>query len=256
MTPILECNHFSFSIGKERLLEDISFKINACDWLSIIGPNGSGKSTLLKNMLRLVAGRSDGEIRLKGKPINSYSQKELARILAYVPQAGGLLPPFTVREFVNLSRYPFDFKARSSGKSDCVEEALILTNTAHLADKRLDKLSGGQRQRAFLAAALAQDTDILLLDEPASFLDPRHAYTLNKLLKRLHSEKGLTIVTVSHDLSMPLEAGGMTLALQNGKQLYFGPSENLVENTVLEKTFKHNFSYLPHPKTGKTVVLA
>lgn len=256
MAPILECRNFSFYIGSNHILDNISFRLERGGWLSIIGPNGSGKSTLLKNFMRLVAGHSTGELRINDRPVASYSQKELARLLAYVPQAGGNVPPFTVGEFVNLSRYPLGFCSRSAQACESIKQALELTNTTHLARSRLDTLSGGQRQRVFLAAALAQDADVLLLDEPSSFLDPRHAHELNELLKRLPMQKDMTIVTVTHDLSQPLDAGGMTLVLCNSHQIHFGSAQDLLGHGILEKAFDYEFSYIVHPRTGKTVVVA
>lgn len=258
MASIVECREFSFYYGSARILDKISFRLERGQWLSILGANGSGKSTLLKNMLRLVQGRSSGEMLLAERPREAYSQRELALLLAYVPQAGGRVPPFTVREFLNLSRYPFGMHSAERKQGDCasVEQALELTNTASLADRRMDQLSGGQRQRAFLAAAIAQDADALLLDEPASFLDPAHVYAMNELLKKLHRDRGYTIITVTHDLSQPLDAGGMALVLRKGSQVHFGPVADLVGQGILEDAFAHEFSYLPHPKTGHTLVIA
>ena len=254
----IECRDFSFSCGQVRILEKISFRIDSGDWLFILGPNGSGKSTLLKNLLRLVPGVCQGSLRVGGRPVREYRQRDLARLLAYLPQAGGRLPPFTVAEFVRLSRYPFDpfAQSRPDGGHLDMERAFALTGTASLADRRLDQLSGGQRQRVFLAAALAQGTGALLLDEPAAFLDPESAFELNELLKRLHSEQGLTLLTVTHDLSQPLETGGKALALRRGRQIYFGPAEDLVANRVFEQAFNYQFSYVAHPRTGKTLVIA
>lgn len=258
MGAIMECRDFSFFYGARQILDRINFRLERGEWLSILGANGSGKSTLLKNMLRLVEGRITGEMRVADRPIGDYSQKDLARLLAYVPQAGGRVPPFTIREFLNLSRYPFGLHshARKSGSCESVERALELTNTGHLADRRMDQLSGGQRQRAFLAAALAQDADALLLDEPASFLDPKHVHAMNELLKSLHARGELTIITVTHDLAQPLDAGGKALVLKNSRQVHFGPAADLVGQGILERAFEHEFSYLTHPKTGKTLVVA
>lgn len=254
-TPCLECLDFSFYYGHEKALDRISFSLLPGEWLSIIGPNGSGKSTLLKNMLRLAAGgRRGGQLLIKGKSIDAYSQRQLARLLAYVPQAGGPIPPFTVREFANLSRYPF---AGPGATCDPIEQALELTGTVHLADRRLDRLSGGQRQRVYLAAALAQTTPILLLDEPASFLDPRHAQAMNALLGDLHCGRGLTIIAVTHDLNQALDAGGLVLALKRGKAVFFGEASRLANGEgILEETFDYQFSYLRHPATLKPLVVA
>lgn len=255
MSPILECRDFSFAYGKRQVLDKISFSLDAGGWLSILGPNGSGKSTLLKSMLRLARGTSSGDLLIEERPINHYSQRELARRLAYVPQPGGRIPPFTVRDFLHLSRYAFGL-ANTVPNAASIARALTLAHMEQLADRRLDQLSGGQRQRAYLAAALAQDAEILLLDEPASFLDPRHAFAMNELLAMLHAQEGITIVIVTHDLSQPLATGGQVLLLGAGKKEFFGPAAKLAFGGILDRVFGHEFSYLIHPKTGKTIVVA
>jgi ABC-type cobalamin/Fe3+-siderophores transport systems, ATPase components len=258
MTAVLSCQDYGFSFGEKPVLKKISFSLEKGAYLSIIGPNGAGKSTLLKSFLRLhEAGRASGSMHVHGRSLASYSQRELARLIAYVPQAGGRMPPFTVATFLALSRYPHAVRAGSLRESDreSIARAFELTEVTHLADRRLDTLSGGERQRACLAAALAQDTDILLLDEPASFLDPRHISDVNALLKRLNREHGFTILTVTHDLGHPLDAGGQALVLRQGEQRYFGPAKNLAEEGILEAAFDHTFTYCVHPKTGETIVL-
>lgn len=259
MVPIIECEGFSFSYGAAVVLDNITFKLERGEWLTILGPNGSGKSTLLRNFLRLTeGGKRGGSLRIEDRPIDAWSQVELARKLAWVPQAGGRIPPFTVEDFVNLSRYPYSWRglARQDTGSKSVEDALQLTETAQLAKRRMDELSGGQRQRVYLAAALAQDTDTLLLDEPASFLDPRHVHAMNELLKYLHTERGITIATVTHDLNQPFDAGGKALVIANGKQAFFGNASELEKNGMLDQAFQHRFSYLVHPVTHKTLVVA
>lgn len=259
MSTVLSCKNFGFALAETTILRGLSFGLEAGGYLSVIGPNGSGKSTLLKCLLRLHdTGRRTGAIRVAGRDLASFGQRELARLIAYVPQAGGRIPLFTVMELLKLSRYPYASRQRASLAEDdsAVAEALKLTGTEHLAAKPLTTLSGGERQKAYLAAALAQGTGILLLDEPASFLDPRYTAELNALLKRLHREQGLSIVTVTHDLNHPLDAGGQVLVLRHGEQLWFGPSEELATGGVLEEAFAHTFSYMRHPVTGKTLVLA
>jgi len=178
--------------------------------------------------------------------------------LGYVPQAGGWIPPFTVEELLRLSRYPYASLTGGLSAADllAVRKALELTELTGLARRSLRSLSGGERQRAFLAAALAQETPMLLLDEPASFLDPRHAADLNALLKKLHQEQGLSLFTVTHDLNHPLDAGGLVLVLREGRQLFFGPSELLLQNGVLEEAYQHRFTYFAHPKSGRPAILA
>lgn len=256
---MLRIEDFSFSFKDAPVLKNIDIRIEGGEYLSILGPNGAGKSTLLKCILRLhERGHSSGDIWVKGRRLSDYKQKELARAVSYVPQAGGWIPPFSVRELMRLSRYPY--ASISSGLSSAdyksIDRALELTGLGALADRYLKTLSGGERQKAFLAAALAQETEIMLLDEPASFLDPRHAAELSRLLRRLNQEEGLTMVTVTHDLNHPAQAGGLALVLASGRKQFFGPVERLMENGVLEKAYQHQFLYLPHPVNGRPVVLA
>ncbi|MDR0828326.1 MAG: ABC transporter ATP-binding protein [Desulfovibrio sp.] len=258
---MIRCAQFSFAFKTALILQDISFRLEKGACLSIIGPNGAGKSTLLKSLLRLHEyGQSSGAIFVGGRPLHAYSQRELAKNIAYVPQGGGtgaLTPPFNVEEFLRLSRYPHVSRPGAFGANDRekVEKALHLTGLTNLASRPLNTLSGGERQKAYLAAALAQDAPVLLLDEPTSFLDPKHASEVNQLLKTLNREQHLTMLTVTHDLNHPLDAGGMVLALRNGRQLYFGPAADIVGQGILEAAFGHSFTYLPHPRSGKTVVL-
>ena len=256
---VLSCHNYGFSFTGEPVLKEITFSLEKGAYLSILGPNGAGKSTLLKSFLRLhETGRPNGAVSVLGRALASFSQRELARLIAYVPQAAGRIPPFTVAYFLKLSRYPYahDRQALQPGGNEAIENALHSTGMSHLADRRLDTLSGGERQKAFLAAALAQSADILLLDEPTSFLDPKHAAEVNALLKTLNRERGLTMLTVTHDLNHPLDAGGQSLVLRGGEQVYFGPSSSLTGNGILEKAFGHSFAYLTHPATGRPLVIA
>jgi iron complex transport system ATP-binding protein len=125
-----------------------------------------------------------------------------------------------------------------------------------LAGRRLNTLSGGERQKAYLAAALAQEAELMLLDEPAAFLDPGHAADLRALLRTLNQEKGLSMITVTHDLNHSLSAGGDALVLREGRQIFFGPAAELPDRGVLEKAYAHEFTYLRHPRTGRPVALA
>jgi len=240
-------------------LQGLDFSLSQKGCLSVIGPNGAGKSTLLKCLLRLhERGHSSGEIQIKGKDIAAYGQRELAKVISYVPQAGGWIPPFTVEEFLRLSRYPYGSSGPAAREEACqaAAKAMALTGTEGLTGRSLKTLSGGERQKVYLAAALAQEAELMLLDEPASFLDPKHAAELHSLLRSLNHERSLAMITVTHDLNHPLSAGGDVLVLREGQQLFFGPVAELLPNGVLEKAYNHEFTYVPHPRTGRPVVLA
>lgn len=258
-TPMLQADNFSFAFSERPVLIDISFQVERGQYLSIIGPNGAGKSTLLKCLMRLHdRGRTNGQIQVKGRALADYGQKELARIISYVPQAGGWIPPFTVMELLRLSRFPYatSTSGLNAGDYQAVEEALELTGLKGMAGRYLKTMSGGERQKAYLAAALAQGAEIMLLDEPASFLDPRHAAELNALLRDLNRDRGLTMITVTHDLNHPLNLGGPVLVLKEGRLLFFGAAEELLAGGILEQAYQHEFLYLTHPRSGCPVILA
>ncbi|MDR3134460.1 MAG: ABC transporter ATP-binding protein [Deltaproteobacteria bacterium] len=255
---ILEAIDYSFWVDQARILNGITFGIKKGEFLSIVGPNGAGKSTLLKCLLRLhERGRSSGTLVVAGHDIGAYSQKQLAKVISYVPQAGGWIPPFTVRDFAKLSRFPHASTVAGLGPTDelAVDRALEAVGLGDMAKRNLKTMSGGERQKAYLAAALAQGADVMLLDEPAASLDPRHASELGSLLEKLNKETSLTIIMVTHDLNHPLKAGGLALVLANGQRQYFGPASGLLEDLVLEKAFQHEFLYLDHPfGQGRLVV--
>ena len=256
---MLQLRDFSFSFNGEPALQGLNFSLPREGYMSVIGPNGAGKSTLLKCLLRLhERGRSSGNIRVKGRDIAAYGQRELARVISYVPQAGGWIPPFTVEELLRLSRYPYGTSGTAAREAArrAADKALALTGTEALAGRSLKTLSGGERQKVYLAAALAQEAELMLLDEPASFLDPMHAADLHVLLRTLNQEQGLSMITVTHDLNHPLSAGGQALVLRGGRQLFFGPVTELLHSGVLEKAYNHEFTYMRHPRTGRPVVLA
>jgi iron complex transport system ATP-binding protein len=254
---MLRVRDFSFSFNGSPALQRLNFALPPGGCLSVIGPNGAGKSTLLKCLLRLhERGRSSGEIRVKDRELAAYSQRELAKAISYVPQPGGWIPPFTVEEFLRLSRYPYGVSGPAESAHLAVDGALASTGTQSLAGRSLKTLSGGERQRVYLAAALAQEAELLLLDEPVSFLDPKHAAEMHTLLRNLNREQGLAMITVTHDLNYPLSAGGDVLVLREGRQLFFGPAADLLPSGVLEKAYDHEFTWVQHPRTGQPTVLA
>ena len=257
--PILEAIDYSFWLDKVRILKGISFAVKDGDFLSIVGPNGAGKSTLLKCLLRLhQSGRSSGTLTVAGKDISTYGQKQLAKAISYVPQAGGWIPPFTVRDFAKLSRFPHASTVSGLSPSDekAVDQALESVGLTDMAKRSLKTMSGGERQKAYLAAALAQGANIMLLDEPAASLDPKHASELAALLDKLNKESGLTVIMVTHDLNHPLKTGGLALVLAGGERRYFGPASGLLGGGVLEEAFQHEFLYLDHPYGQGRLVVA
>ncbi len=256
---VIEIEKFSFSINDKKILKNISLTVMKGEYISIVGPNGAGKTTLLKCLDRIYKG-GVGSIKISGKPIEKYRQRELAQHVSYVPQADGNIPPFTVREFVMMGRYPylnpFSSVNFSSNKKDekTVQDALSMTETLKFSERFLSELSGGERQKVFIAAALVQEAEILLLDEPATFLDPKHEAGIYRLLARANREKGVTIISVTHDINSAVMTSRRILALKDGVSAFCGPAGDFMNNEILLKIYEKPFIFMKHPQTEKTIV--
>jgi iron complex transport system ATP-binding protein len=223
---------------------------------SIIGANGSGKSTLLKCLVRIKTGWS-GRVNLFGRCLESYSQRELARRVSYVPQPGSDQRfPYTVREFVRMGRYAYSGPFASAHLDDqiVIEGAMNRADVQSFANRTLDTLSGGERQKVFIAAALAQEGDVMLLDEPTAFLDYRHQREVSRILSGINSKSNATIVTVTHDVNVAILTGGHVLALRKGEVAWRGSTDELADQYLLKEIFDADFRFLHDPVTGLRIV--
>ena len=255
-SPLIDIRNFSFAIGAKVILDSISLTVSEDEYLSIIGPNGAGKTTLLKCLIRIYTG-GKGTITLGGKPLEQYSQKELARIMSYVPQGNGSQLPFTVEEFVMMGRYPYLSPFTSFTRKDryAVQNALSLTGAVFLSERRLSTLSGGERQTVYIAAALAQSTRILLLDEPTTFLDPKHEADVHAILKTIKREFGTTIISVTHDINSAALQSDRIVILKNGTVAFEGSARDIMKNEVLESVYERPFTFVSHPVSGQLIVV-
>ena len=257
---ILEAKQVQAGYGGKIITHDVSLQIYHGDVLSIIGPNGSGKSTLLKSMARLLP-MSRGQVLLHGQDMHSLSEKQIARAMAVMPQSMDFPGDITVRELVSLGRLPYRGFFDEFGAKDkqVVDRVLRLTNMWAYQHRSIMALSGGERQRARLAMALAQEPELLLLDEPTTYLDIRHQLDLMLLVRQLHRELGLTVVMVLHDLNHVARFSNRVVALQKGKIVADGSVQEVftekliaelygVENTImeLEQSGQRHLVCLPH----------
>ena len=234
MTPeFISVQDLSYTPEGKPVLDKVSFEVGRGEFLSILGPNGAGKSTLLKHLVRLLPVQS-GSVRLLGQPLARYSPRALARVMAYVPQAKGFIAPFRTQEFLLMNRYPHLSPFEKPGERDLalVADVLRAVGLMGFEMRYLDTLSGGERQKVFIAAAMVQEAEVILLDEPATFLDPRHALDVYGLLRELHRQ-GKTLLMVTHDANAALAQSGRVLCLKAGRVLYFGPPEGIEPGKVL-----------------------
>lgn len=252
---VIEANDLSLVVSGKNILSGVSFKVEQGEFVAIIGPNGAGKSTLLKLLMRIYSGNS-GAIAIKGKPLGSYSQRELAKALSYVTQPGDAAPPFTVREFVLMGRYPHATPFSIAGKGDieAVEKSLEFTGMRGFESRYMSTLSGGERQKAFIAAALAQDSEMMLLDEPTTFLDPKHQYEILGILKRLNAH-GVTVLVVTHDVNHAALFSRRIIAVKEGRVIFDGPPREMMSKERLHALYDRRFIIVPHPSNGIPVVL-
>ncbi|MBW4629278.1 MAG: ATP-binding cassette domain-containing protein [Brasilonema octagenarum HA4186-MV1] len=215
----LETNNLSGGYDSKPIVQEISIALQAGEWLSLVGANGSGKSTLLKLMSRLLKPQT-GAVLLDGKVIHTQKATAVAQKLALLPQQQTIPAGLSVRQLVSLGRTPhqpwwqWELDAEDRDK---VEKALELTRMKSLCDRPVEQLSGGERQRAFLALALAQDPQVLLLDEPTTYLDIRYQLQLLELLKQLNKEQKLSIITVLHDVNLAARYSSRIALLSQGK---------------------------------------
>jgi iron complex transport system ATP-binding protein len=230
------------------VLRDVSFTVRRGEFLSLIGPNGSGKSTLLRLLDRILL-PDRGEIFLGDRPLPRFTRAELARRIAFVPQDGAPQFPFSVFEIVLMGRSPHTRGVLFENATDraIAERMMELTDIAHLHDQAITRLSGGERQRAYIARALAQQPEILLLDEPNAHLDITHQGDLFRLLRKLNTESGITIVSVSHDLNLAAGASDRIAMLQEGTLAALGTPDEVLTREGIARVFRADVLIDSHP---------
>ena len=232
---MLEIRKLSAGYPGNPVLRDISLSIPQGAVTVIVGPNGSGKSTLLKAMAGIIP--ASGSVMLEGRELLSLPSRELARKVAYLPQ-NRTMPEITAKNLVLHGRFPYLSYPRRYRKEDiaAAEAALQKMGMAELADRSLSTLSGGQRQKVYLAMVLAQDTPVVLLDEPNTFLDIAHQLQMMELARTLAAE-GKTVLLVLHDLAMALDRADSLAVLQQGNCLFQGSPEDGFRSGCLERAF-------------------
>ncbi|MCU9615014.1 ABC transporter ATP-binding protein [Caldibacillus lycopersici] len=241
---------------EQTIIHDMSIQIPDGKITTIIGSNGCGKSTLLKAITRIISHQS-GKIILDGKDIRLMNTKELARQLAILPQSPESVNGLLVEELVSYGRYPYQrgFGNLSKKDKDVIDWALQVTRTDLFRYKPVDALSGGQRQRVWIAMALAQETDIIFLDEPTTYLDMAHQLEVLELLQRLNKEEGRTIVMVLHDLNHAARFSDYMIALANGYLTCAGSPVQVMNKEVLEKVFSIDAVIGKDPNTNKPICM-
>ena len=242
MKPIITIENLCFGYHPERMIFDnLSLEVMEKEFWAIAGPNGVGKTTLLKLLCGLLKAKR-GYVKIESKNISTYSAKKLAQKVAIVRQEFLPVFDFKVSEIVSMARIPYLSTFGFEEKVDYakIEEAFELTGTAELAARNFGGLSSGERQRVLIAKALAQDTPILLFDEPTSFLDLRHQIQMYDLLRRMQLEKKKTVLVITHDINLAVQYCDKVLLLGDHCKFQYGITEEVLRRDRVEKIFNVN----------------
>lgn len=248
-------NDITLAYDKYVVIDGLSISINKGSMTTIIGPNGCGKSTLLKAMSRVLE-PLQGQILLDGKDLFSFHTKTLARKLAFLPQTQEILHGLTVFELISFGRYPYQKGLGKLTKNDiqAIENAMSLTQVDHLREKSIDQLSGGQRQRVWIAMSLAQETEMIFLDEPTTYLDISHQLDIMHLLRRLNQDYGKTVVMVLHDINQAAFFSDDIIAMKDGKVIRSGSSGDVITKSLISDVFKVSVDIMLDKVTDKPVI--
>lgn len=236
---LLEAEGVSWSVDRQQILAPVSLTLAAGECVAVVGPNGAGKTTLLR-LLSGILEPTSGERRWRGTPYGRIGRRQLARHIAYVPQIRPARIPLTVEQLVLLGRYPYlsVWQMSPSAEDRAVARGVLKrVGLERLASRPIEELSGGERQAVFIAAALCQQSDVLLLDEPTTHLDPRHRQEVARLLLDLRAGGRHAIVLTTHDLDLASRLADRVVALGRGHVLADGPAAEVLAAEHLEEVF-------------------
>lgn len=252
----LEVNDLTLAYGKTTVIDTMSFSVDKGEMLGLIGPNGSGKSTLIKAVSHVITPRS-GRVILDGKDISTMHRSELARLLAVVPQTPILPSSFSAFEIVLMGRNPHLGLLRYESENDMeiTYRAMERTATLPFAERRIGELSGGEIQRIVIARALAQQTEVILLDEPTANLDINHQLEILDLIKSLCTRNHLTVIITVHDLNLAAQYCDRLVLIRTGQVHAQGTPEEVITTDNIREVYGTDNCVYTHPVNGRPTVL-
>jgi len=248
---VIEADHVHFRYTEPWVLRDIAFTTCEGEFLGIIGPNGSGKTTLIKLMDGLLTSQQ-GTIRINGRDLKKLKRNEFARQVAVVPQDAPMIFSFTVQEVVLMGRAPHLGRLRFEGRGDfeIIEKAMSMTEVLPFATRSINELSGGERQRVLIARALAQEPEVILLDESTAFLDIKHQIAFFDLMRRLNRSENVTVVAVTHDINLAALYCDRIMLLKSGMIHSLGTPEEVITEARIKEVYETDVLVDRNPVTG------
>jgi iron complex transport system ATP-binding protein len=252
----LKVENLKFSYDEVFELKDINLKLEKGKFYSILGPNGCGKTTLVRNILRTL-NRDNGSIVVNNKSIDDLKNKELAKQISLVPQNTNIDFDFTVEDIVFMGRAPYIARFSSEKEEDynIVKKAMECTDTWDFKDKSINSLSGGERQRVIIARAIAQNTDIIVLDEPISNLDIHHQIETLNYIKKLNVENDITVLGVFHDLNLAIAYSDLLIVMKDGEVYSKGKPEDIINEKLMKDVYQINVHIMKNPVNGKPYII-
>ncbi|RPF57056.1 ABC transporter ATP-binding protein [Aquisalibacillus elongatus] len=253
---MLELQQVSKTIGDKQIVHDVSFSLDKGKSIGLIGPNGAGKSTLVK-LISALEKPSSGCIHFFGEDVQKWSVKKLAQHIAVLSQDGLAPYPITVYDAVLMGRYPHLGFFQREGKKDheLVEDVLETTGLSEFRDQMLDTLSGGERQRVAIAKAMVQHPQLLILDEPTTFLDIGHQRQILNLVQSWQKREGLTVLMVLHDLNLAAQFCDELVLMNQGEIVNIGTSEQIIARETLQSVYQTDPEIIRHPKSNIPQIL-
>jgi iron complex transport system ATP-binding protein len=244
---MLEISKLKLKLAESEILKGIDFTLGEKNLVTILGPNGSGKSTLIKTICGINKNYS-GSIVLNQKELKDYSHKELARLISYVPQFLEIHARYTVWDFMEMSLFSHmnGFRGLNTIEKDRANEILNRFSLSHLKHRLMNSLSGGERQKVFIASSIFQGPSLLLLDEPTSYLDPKHQDEVNEIIFSLSNE--MAVILVSHDINSSIINSSRVIGLKEGEVFFDGSPKEVLHKSELGKLFDKEFDLMTHPK--------
>ena len=255
--PRVQIEQLTVAYGSTAVLEEVDLSIPVGAVSAIVGPNGCGKSTLLRTIARVLT-PSTGSVLLDGQSVHDLPTRQVAREIGLLPQSSPAPEQLTVRDLVRRGRFPHRraFERWSANDQHAVDDALAVTGMTRLADRLVEELSGGQRQRAWIALVLAQQTPILLLDEPTTYLDLAHRLEVLRLLRTLNAKRSVTVVMVLHDLNEACRYADHIIAMRDGRIVAQGDCSQIVTPELVQDVFGVAAMTLNDPVSNTPIVVA